>query len=85
MNQPTGSIPSKPALPWNDNHRKVLDLLKRMGAVSPERGKTPDDIAKLGKIPKGKLVGWLHELERMKPIESVARHKSHAYFLRPYA
>lgn len=63
-----------------DQQRKVYDVLKRLNATAPDKGKTADDIMKLGKFPKGQMLSWIQELEKKGIVKRVSRDKAAWYY-----
>lgn len=71
----------KPLPPMTDQQKKVYEVLDRLGATSPDRGKTADDIMKAGKFPKGQMLAWIQEMEKKNIIKRVPRDKAAWYYV----
>jgi len=74
---PAGGPPPE----MSDQQKKVYDTMKRLSAMSPDKGKTADDIMKAGKFPKGQMLAWIQEMEKKGIIKRVARDKAAWYYL----
>lgn len=75
------ATPAAPPLDMTDQQRKVYDVMKRLSATGPEKGKTADDIMKAGKFPKGQMLAWLQELEKKGIAKRLSRDKAAWYYL----
>ena len=64
-----------------DQQRKVYDVLKRLTAIAPDKGKTADDIMKAGKFPKGQMLAWIQELEKKGIMKRLSRDKAAWHYL----
>lgn len=78
---PAAPPPAQPLPDMTDQQRKVYEVLKRLNATGPERGKTADDVMKAGKFPKGQMLSWIQELEKKGIVKRVAREKAAWYYL----
>ena len=64
-----------------DQQRKLYDVMKRLNAIAPDKGKTADDIMKAGKFPKGQMLAWIQELEKKGIAKRLSRDKAAWYYL----
>ena len=60
---------------------EVLNAMKEIGAVSEEKKKTADDIAKKSNRPKSMVTNALVTLANKGAIKRVAREKSAGYYV----
>jgi hypothetical protein len=74
---------AKPAI--SDKHRRLLDVLRSMGAVDAAHARTGDDIVKVGRFPKGQMLAWIQELEAAGLVARTKGHKTHHYYIRSAA
>jgi hypothetical protein len=81
MAMPTQPQPTTPAPSLNDNQRKLYDVMKKIGAVDAEHAKTAEDIVKVGKFPKGQMLAWLQELEKLGYAKRKVGNKAAHYHL----
>lgn len=73
--------PSTGTPEMTDQQRKLYDVLKRLSATAPDKGKTADDIMKAGKFPKGQMLAWIQELEKKGIVKRVPRDKAAWYYV----
>ncbi len=65
-----------------DHQKNVVDTMRRMGALNPDKARGAEDIMKLTRMPKGRVLSVVQELEKMRLVERAPSHKQHKYFLR---
>jgi len=63
------------------NAQKVYDVLKKIGATSPNSLKTADDIMRVSRLPKGMANNALMELVAKGYAKRVAREKAAGYYV----
>lgn len=80
MDEMTPTAAASPP-PMTDQERKVYDVLKRLNAITPEKGRSADDIMKAGKFPKGQMLGWIQSLEKKGLLKRLAREKAAWYYV----
>lgn len=66
----------------NDHQKKVVDTLRSMGAVNEQKARSAEDLMKVTRIPKGRVLSVVQELEKLRLLERAPSHKQHKYFLR---
>lgn len=64
-----------------DDEKKVVEAMKSLGAISEDKLKDADAIAKAAMIPKGKASNTLLLLVNKKFVKRVAREKAAGYYL----
>lgn len=64
-----------------EEERKIVELMKRIGATSRDSIRSMDHIARAAKMPKPKVANLIHGLVKKKIIKRVARTKAPGYFL----
>ena len=64
-----------------DDEEKVVEAIKSLGAVTENKLKDADQIAKTAVMPKGKVGNILISLVNKKVIKRVAREKASGYYL----
>lgn len=77
---PVTSTPANVKL--SDNQKKIVDTLRSMGALNEEKARSAEDVMKLTKMPKGRVLSIVQELEKLRLIERARSHKQHKYYLR---
>ncbi|MEM5829675.1 MAG: transcriptional regulator [Candidatus Aenigmatarchaeota archaeon] len=60
---------------------KVVEAMKSLKAVSEDKIKDADQIAKAAMMPKGKVANLLLSLMNKKVVKRVAREKAAGYYL----
>lgn len=61
--------------------RKVVEVMKSLGATSPDKLKTVDHIARAAMLPKGRVANILLTLANKRVVKRVARQKAAGYYL----
>lgn len=64
-----------------DDEKKVVEAMKGFHAVSGDKLKDTDQIAKAAMLPKGKVANVLMSLSGKKVIRRVAREKAAGYYI----
>ena len=65
----------------SENERKIIEVMKRLGATSKDKIRSMDHIARAAAMPKPRVAQIVHELVRKKIIKKVARTKAPGYYL----
>jgi predicted transcriptional regulator len=65
----------------NPQEQKIVAALKSMGATSPEKIKTADDVMKTSNLAKGVVGNVLTTLVNKGVAKRVAREKAAGYYL----
>lgn len=76
------SLPTTMNTKLTDHQKNVIDALRRMGALNPDKARGAEDIVKLTRMPKGRVLSVVQELENLRLLERAHTHKQHKYFLR---
>lgn len=64
-----------------DDEKKIVEVMKSFGAISEDKLKDVDSIAKASLMPKGKVANIIQNLVSKKIIKRVAREKAAGYYL----
>ncbi len=64
-----------------DDEKKVVEVMKSLGAKSEDKLKDVDSIAKSSLMPKGKVANIILGLVNKKIVRRIAREKAAGYFL----
>ncbi|MEM5802257.1 MAG: transcriptional regulator [Candidatus Aenigmatarchaeota archaeon] len=64
-----------------EDEKKVVEALKSLRAMSEDKLKDADQIAKAAMMPKGKVANILMNLMNKKVVKRVAREKAAGYYL----
>lgn len=64
-----------------EDEKKIVEAMKVLKAVSEDKLKDADQIAKAAMMPKGKVANILLNLVGKKVIRRVAREKAAGYYL----
>lgn len=64
-----------------EEERKIVEVMKRLGATSKGEIRSMDRIARAAGMPKPKVANLVHSLVKKKVIKKVARTKAPGYFL----
>lgn len=65
----------------SDDERKVVEAMKSLRAVSEDKIKDMDQIAKTAMIPKGKVGNIMIGLLNKKVMKRITREKASGYYL----
>ena len=65
----------------NDNEKKVVEAMRSLKAVSEDKLKDVDQIAKTATLPKGVASNAVLGLVNKKAIKRIAREKAAGYYL----
>ena len=65
----------------NPQEQKIVAALKSLGANSPEKLKTADDIMRTSNLAKGIVGNVLTQLVQKNVVKRVAREKAAGYYL----
>jgi DNA-binding IclR family transcriptional regulator len=64
-----------------EEERKIVEVMRRIGATSKDEIRSMDRIARAATMPKPRVANLVHSLIRKKIIKKVARTKAPGYFL----
>jgi len=64
-----------------EDERKVVEIMKKIGATSKDNIRSMDHITRALKMPKPKVANLVHSLVNKKIIKKVSRTKAPGYFL----
>jgi len=65
----------------SDDEKKVVEAMKSLRAVSEDKIKDMDQIAKTAMIPKGKVGNIMIGLLNKKVVKRITREKASGYYL----
>jgi DNA-binding IclR family transcriptional regulator len=68
-------------LELNEQEKRVIEAMKSLNAVSEDKLRTADKIAKAAMMPKGRVSSILINLVNKKIVKRVARQKAAGYYL----
>jgi DNA-binding IclR family transcriptional regulator len=64
-----------------DEEKKVVEAMNMLKAISEDKLKTVDHIAKTAMMPKGKVANVMMSLLNKKVIKKITREKAAGYYL----
>ena len=64
-----------------EDEKKVVEVMKTLGAVAEDKLKDVDQIAKTALMPKGKVANIISMLVNKRVVRRVAREKAAGYYL----
>jgi DNA-binding IclR family transcriptional regulator len=64
-----------------EDEKKVVEAMKTLKAVSEDKLKDVDQIAKTSMMPKGKVANIIVTLVNKKTVRRIAREKAAGYFV----